>query len=132
MPYLCEIAEKLKAKHPAIPLIVYPKGAHYAISKLAEKSKYDVVGLDWTLDPATVRQQVKGNVALQGNLDPCVLYAPKEVIREEVGKMLRGFGTQGLVANLGHGLHPAHDPEHVAAFIDAVHEISAAMNDAAS
>jgi uroporphyrinogen decarboxylase len=128
-PYLLQIAKALKAKHPEVPIIVFAKGANYAIEELAQDSEYDVVGLDWTISPADARLLVKGKCALQGNLDPCALYSSKEVIREEVRKMLQSFGsTQGLIANLGHGLHPTHNPELVGAFIDAVHELSEEMN----
>lgn len=132
-PYLLQIAKAIKAKHPEVPLIVFAKGANYAIEELARDSEYDVVGLDWTISPAAARQLVGDRVALQGNLDPCALYSSKEIIREEVRKMLESFGsTQGLIGNLGHGLHPSHDPELVGAFIDAVHEISEEMNKSTS
>lgn len=131
-PYLLQIARALKAKHPEIPLIVFAKGANYAIEELARDSEYDVVGLDWTISAADARDLVsKGGrrCSLQGNLDPCALYSSKEVIRKEVRKMLQSFGsTQGLIGNLGHGLHPSHDPQLVGEFIDAVHEISEEMN----
>lgn len=63
-------------------------------------------------------------VTLQGNLDPCALYAPKEEIGRLVQKMLDDFGSQRYIANLGHGLYPDMDPEHVGAFVDAVHKHS--------
>jgi uroporphyrinogen decarboxylase len=56
---------------------------------------------------------------LQGNLDPCVLYAEPSTIRAEVRKMLDAFGPVGHIANLGHGMHPTHDPEHARAFIES-------------
>lgn len=128
-PYLVQIAKVVKAKHPEIPLIVFAKGANYAIEELARDSAYDVVGLDWTIAPSEARQLAGDRVALQGNLDPCALYSSKKIVREEVRKMLKGFGsTQGLIGNLGHGLHPSHDPALVGAFIDAVHEISEEIN----
>ena len=68
----------------------------------------------------------EGRVALQGNLDPCALYAPPERIRREVATVLEGFGSgPGHVFNLGHGIHPDIDPEHVRVLVDAVHELSA-------
>ncbi len=80
------------------------------------------------MDPAHARRAVAGRVALQGNLDPACLYAPPAVIEREVVAMLRGFGTQGYVANLGHGLHPDHDPSHVAAFLRTVRRVSLDCN----
>ena len=71
------------------------------------------------------RQRVGDRVALQGNLDPCVLYASPERIRDEVQKVLAAFGSgNGHVFNLGHGIHQAIDPDHVKALVDAVHELS--------
>ncbi len=63
-------------------------------------------------------------VTLQGNLDPCALYAPKEDIRGAVEKMVKGFGSQRWIANLGHGIYPDMDPEYLRTFIDSVHEFS--------
>lgn len=68
------------------------------------KLKYDVVGLDWTIDIEEARARVGGRVALQGNLDPCVLYADEPQIRAHVQKMLQKAGTQNYIGNLGHGL----------------------------
>eukprot|EP01087_Luapelamoeba_hula_P011050 TRINITY_DN2974_c0_g1_i1.p1 TRINITY_DN2974_c0_g1~~TRINITY_DN2974_c0_g1_i1.p1 ORF type:complete len:276 (-),score=46.68 TRINITY_DN2974_c0_g1_i1:46-873(-) len=133
LPYLNDIATQVKAKHPTIPLIVFPKGAnHYTMDSLKE-SGYDVIGCDWTIDPKearakTQRGEGKSPKVLQGNLDPCALYGSEETIKREVREMLQGFGTQGLIANLGHGLHPSHNPAHVGVFIDAVHSISDEMN----
>jgi uroporphyrinogen decarboxylase len=87
------------------------------------------VGLDWCLTSAEARSRINpSKAACQGNLDPCALYSSKDQIRSLVAEMLRGFGsTKSLIANLGHGMHPDHDPEHAGAFIDAVHEVSARM-----
>lgn len=123
LPYLRRIAAHLRENHPEVPTIVFAKGAHYAMEELAE-SGFNVIGLDWTMDPRVVRDIVGDRVALQGNLDPCVLYADPDTIRTEVLRMLSNFGPLGHIANLGHGMHPDHDPEHARAFIDAVHELS--------
>ncbi|KAL2301824.1 hypothetical protein Nmel_011223 [Mimus melanotis] len=72
--------------------------------------------------------QIGKDVTLQGNLDPCALYAPKEKIGELVKKMLESFGTQRYIANLGHGLYPDMNPEHVGAFVEAVHAHSRHIN----
>ena len=126
LPYLRQIAERVKAARPDVPLIVFAKGAHYALDDLAA-TDYDVIGLDWTMDPQAARQAVGDRAALQGNLDPSALYAPPETIREEVRRMLTSFGPRGHIANLGHGMHPDHDPEHARAFVEAVQEISAEL-----
>ena len=67
-------------------------------------------------------------VLFSGNLDPCALYAPKDELWKLTEEMLRGFGTQKLVANLGHGIYPDMDPDHVQHFITAVHAISEKIN----
>ena len=68
------------------------------------------------------------NISLQGNLDPCALYSSKEEIRTYVAQMIKRFGTQRYIANLGHGIYPDFNPEHVGVFIDAVHEYSEKLN----
>lgn len=124
LPYLERIAREIGARHPTVPTIVFAKGVHYALPELADAG-FDVVGLDWTIDPARAREAVAGRAALQGNLDPSVLYAAPAFIRSEVGRMLDAFGPYAHIANLGHGMYPDHDPEHARAFVEAVHELSA-------
>ncbi len=126
LPYLNQIAEALQKARPEIPKTVFAKGAHYALEDLAS-SAYDVVGLDWTMDPQEARRRVAGQVALQGNMDPCLLFANPEKIRAEVKRMLTAFGRGGYIANLGHGMLPSHDPEHARVFIEAVHEFSSSQ-----
>lgn len=124
LPYLCQIADRVSSAYPDVPKIVFAKGAHYALNTLSE-SGYEVVGLDWTIDPKKARKKVNNRVALQGNMDPCALYANPSDIRKEVQQMLQAFGPTGHIVNLGHGMHPTHDPEHLRVFIDAVHKFSA-------
>jgi len=76
------------ATHPIYVPRPYPAGAHYGLTELAD-SGYDVVGLDWTIDHYVARAAVGDRVTLQGNLDPCTLYATPEVIRAEVAAMLQ-------------------------------------------
>ncbi len=121
LPYLNQIADRLKERHPEVPLIVFARGAHYALDALAA-SAYDVVGLDWTILPAAARAIVGDRAALQGNLDPAALYGSPATIRAAARQMLAGLGTEGTIANLGHGMHPDHDPEHLGAFVEAVQE----------
>lgn len=124
-PYLNEIVTKVKAKlgaEKAVPMIVFAKGAHYAIEKLAQ-TEYDVIALDWQMDRKKARL-LAPNKTLMGNLDPCALYAEKEVLERCVEKMIREFGTSRYIANLGHGMYPDMDPEHLRVFVDAVHKFS--------
>ncbi|XP_044297866.1 uroporphyrinogen decarboxylase isoform X3 [Varanus komodoensis] len=132
LPFIRSIAKRVKSKLqedalPAVPMIVFAKDAHYALEDLAQ-SGYEVVGLDWTIRPQEARQRTGEGITLQGNLDPCALYAPKEKIGELVKRMLEGFGSQRYIANLGHGLYPDMSPEHVGAFVDAVHTHSRYLN----
>jgi uroporphyrinogen decarboxylase len=107
-----------------IPAILFTKGGGQWLEAMAE-SGYEALGLDWTSDIGEARRRVGGEVALQGNLDPLALYARPEVIRTEVRRILDRFGRgTGHVFNLGHGVLPDVDPEHVGAMIEAVHEFS--------
>lgn len=131
LPALARIADALKTSHPEVPLVVFARGAHHALEDLA-RTRYDVVGLDWTIPPRHARAVVGERKALQGNLDPAALFAPPARIRDLVEAMLRGFaegplGLRGLIANLGHGMLPEHDPAHAEAFVRAVHEVSARL-----
>ncbi|TGC82030.1 uroporphyrinogen decarboxylase, partial [Salmonella enterica subsp. enterica serovar Wilhelmsburg] len=84
------------------------------------------LGLDGTSDIADARRRVGHKVALQGNMDPSMLYAPPARIEDEVATILAGFGQgEGHVFNLGHGIHQDVPPEHAGAFVEAVHRLSA-------
>ena len=87
-----------------VPMVVFAKGAWFALSDLCE-SGYDVVSLDWLHDPAEAVRIAQGRVVLQGNADPGVLYGTREEITRVVTEMVKGFGggKQGWIANLGHG-----------------------------
>jgi uroporphyrinogen decarboxylase len=121
LPYLRRIGEAVGQARSGVPRIVFARGAHATLAELASSS-YDVVGIDWTIDPRQARQVTQGRVALQGNLDPCALYADPKTIRHLTHQMLQAFGPRGHIANLGHGLHPTHDPERVRVFVEAVHD----------
>jgi uroporphyrinogen decarboxylase len=85
----------------------------------------DGVGIDWTVELSEVEQQIGSKVAIQGNLDPAVMYATPEVVRVEVKKVLSQFkGDTGHVFNLGHGITPDVDPENMKVLVDSVHEFS--------
>lgn len=83
-----------------------------------------MVGLDWNMDAVESRLLIP-NKTLQGNLDPCVLYASYDQIKKEVRKMVGAFGTQQYIANLGHGVYPDTNPDKVRCFIETVKEFSA-------
>lgn len=107
-----------------VPAILFTKGGGQWLESMAD-SGYAALGLDWTTDLASARQRVGDRVALQGNLDPTVLYAEPEVIRQKVRFLLQQYGKgSGHVFNLGHGIPPDVDPDHVQAMVEAVHEFS--------
>ena len=108
-----------------VPIILFTKNGGQWLEAMAS-SGTDALGLDWTTDIGQARQRVGDQVALQGNMDPSVLYASPERIRQEVATILTSFGSgSGHVFNLGHGIHQHVDPRKAGAFIDAVHELSA-------
>ncbi|MBI3902406.1 MAG: uroporphyrinogen decarboxylase [Nitrosomonadales bacterium] len=107
-----------------IPNIVFTKGGGLWIESIADIG-CDAVGLDWTMDIGVARQKVGHKVALQGNIDPTVLFATPEVIRNEVEKVLASYGYgSGHVFNLGHGISQFTNPDNAAALVQAVHELS--------
>lgn len=127
--YMREVIKGLKREHDGqkIPCIVFTKGGGLWLDEIAD-SGADAVGLDWTVNLAKARQQVGHKVALQGNLDPNVLFAKPDQIHAEVEKVLTSFGKPGPgtghVFNLGHGISQFTPPESVTALVEAVHGIS--------
>ncbi len=111
-----------------VPVILFTKGGGQWLAQTADTG-CDALGVDWTTDLGDARRAVLDRVALQGNLDPSVLYAPPAQIRAEVAKVLASFGRgHGHVFNLGHGIHPEVRPEHALAMVEAVHELSPAYH----
>jgi uroporphyrinogen decarboxylase len=117
LKYISKICDALS---PLVPVTVFAKDAHYAVEKISETS-CSSIGLDWTINPLTARKQ-SGNKTLQGNADPCLLYADAEKIISETTKMLHAFGKQRYICNLGHGLYPDIDKQKVRLFVDVVKE----------
>ncbi len=107
-----------------VPVILFTKGGCQWLEAMADTGA-DALGIDWSTDLALARKRVGDRVALQGNLDPAVLYAAPAVIRERVAEVLAMFGKgSGHVFNLGHGINPDVNPEHAGVMVDAVHELS--------
>ena len=129
LAYTARVLAQLKREHDGvkIPRLVFTKGGGLWLDELAD-SGADAVGLDWTVNLGKARQQVGHKVALQGNLDPNVLFAKPEQIHAEVEKLLNSFGKPGPgtghVFNLGHGISQFTPPESVTALVEAVHGIS--------
>ncbi len=125
-----KIVQNLKSKAFAknIPIVLFTKGGGNWLNEMAATG-CDALGLDWTTEIDHARKQVGEKVALQGNLDPCVLYGTDNVIRDEVKKVLQKFGKgTGHVLNLGHGIQQYVDPDKVAVLVEAVKEISPAYH----
>ena len=124
--YLQQIAQLLQSDNVAraVPLILFSKGANSHLEALADTG-CAALGLDWTIALGEARARVGSRVALQGNLDPSVLLASPDAIRAEAKKALDSFVAHpGHVFNLGHGITPDVDPDHLGVLIDAVHELS--------
>ena len=119
--YTRRIASAIKQSHPQTPSILFTKGAGSWLSSMANAG-YDGLGVDWTTDLSQARELTQDKVVLQGNLDPTALYASPKTIRQKVRDVLKSYGKgHKHIFNLGHGILPDINPEHVAAFIDEVH-----------
>ncbi len=104
-----------------VPVILFSRGRGADLD-LQMDSGADVLSVDWTIPIGKARQQVKEQVAIQGNLDPAALYAPPEILQEEAKSVLSGYGDgPGHIFNLGHGIFPDVPVEHVQALVEYVH-----------
>lgn len=128
--YMQKIVDGLKRGYEGqtIPVTLFTKGGGAWLDIMAATG-CDCLGVDWTTDLADARAKVDGKVALQGNMDPSMLYASDERIRDEVATILASYGKgSGHVFNLGHGIHQTVAPEKAGVFIDSVHELSKAYH----
>jgi uroporphyrinogen decarboxylase len=107
-----------------VPVTLFTKNGGMWLESIAATG-CDALGLDWTIDIAAAKARVGDKVALQGNMDPSILYAGKQRIEQEVQDILAGFGEgEGHVFNLGHGIHLDVPPENAGYFVEAVHKYS--------
>ncbi|ORJ59876.1 uroporphyrinogen decarboxylase [Geothermobacter hydrogeniphilus] len=121
LPYTRKLIEGLDK---SVPIIHFVKGSGTMLDKVRLAGS-DVVGLDWHVNLGAARDILGTDIAVQGNLDPTVLYAPKEHIRREVQRILdENGGRPGHIFNLGHGILPTVDPEHAKYMVECVHELS--------
>ncbi len=118
-PYIKQICDAITE----VPLTVFAKGAFFALEDLGKLS-CNTIGLDWNMDIAHSRKLIGNNKTLQGNLDPCLLYADHSTIKKETEKMLQAFGSSHHIANLGHGLYPDTNPESVKVFVQTVKQFN--------
>ncbi len=114
IPYIRQICDAIQE----VPITVFAKDAWFALEELGQLD-CNTIGLDWHLDPQDVRQKIGPTKALQGNLDPCLLYAPQEEIAEKTQNMIKGFKKQHIV-NLGHGVYPDTPLDGVKCFVNTV------------
>ncbi|XP_018324900.1 uroporphyrinogen decarboxylase isoform X2 [Agrilus planipennis] len=128
LPYLKRIREQVRLKLADknlenIPMVLFAKGAGFSLRDQAQLG-YEVLGIDWTTDPAEAREAVScnKNIVLQGNLDPCALYAPPAALKNYTNTMIKQFGTKNYIVNLGHGIYPDANVDNVEVFVNAVHE----------
>jgi uroporphyrinogen decarboxylase len=127
LQYMQAIVAKLIKENEGqrVPVILFTKNGGLWLESIAD-SCCQAIGLDWTINIGEARRRVGDRVALQGNMDPSVLYASPSVIRAEVGNIIQNYGEgSGHVFNLGHGISPGVSPENVKIFVDTVHELSA-------
>lgn len=120
--YIVNLFHKLERNNK--PVILFAKGVYHSIKELSESSA-DVLGIDWTTEMSTAIELTKGRVALQGNLDPTVLYAEKSIIKREVIRVLNETKNfNGHIFNLGHGILPDINPDKVKFLVETVKEES--------
>lgn len=125
--YLVQISKKVRERLrnesiPEVPMIAFPKGVNIpSIKKLADEKAYEVLGLDWTVDPIHARHVLGPDVTLQGNMDPCALYSEVDEVKTRAMNMVKKFGKCRYIANLGHGILPDIPIPSVEAFIAGIH-----------
>jgi len=117
MKYIRRICEAITE----VPVTVFAKGAFFAREEMGTLP-CEVIGLDWNMDIAESKKLIGPGKTLQGNMDPCLLYSDAKAIKQATQEMLKAFGPQRHIANLGHGLYPDTNPDSVKIFIEAVKE----------
>jgi uroporphyrinogen decarboxylase len=130
LAYMARVIAQLPAENEGrpVPVILFTKNGGQWLETMAESGAH-CLGLDWTTDIAAARERVGAQVALQGNMDPSMLYASPDRIRQEVAVILERYGSgSGHIFNLGHGVTPEVNPDHVKALVEAVQELSPAYH----
>ena len=116
LKYMAMISDALSKK---VPVTIFAKDAHFALPEI-KNTTCSVVGLDWSVNPQEARKIIGTNKTLQGNADPCLLYASFDEIEKQTKQMLNAFGKNRYIANLGHGLYPDTEKEKVKFFVDCI------------
>ncbi len=117
LPYQKMVVEKVKAKHPDTPMILYINGSA-GVLELLGQSGVDIVSVDWTVDLAAARQRIGTHLGVQGNMDPCALYGSQDFIRDRILSTIRQGGGQKHIMNLGHGVLPTTPEDNVRFFFE--------------
>ena len=117
LPYLKQIVDQVRSTHPGLPLILYASGSGGLLERF-RLAGVDVVSLDWTVDMAEGRQRLGADVAVQGNVDPGVLFGSKEFITARILDTVAKAGTHKHILNLGHGIVLGTPEENVAHFFE--------------
>ena len=120
-PYQRKVIEKIKKAHPKVPTIIYINKSGALLERMAATG-IDIISLDWTVKIEEARLRIGDKVGIQGNMDPMVLFAPKEVIKLRTEEILRAAGGRNHVMNLGHGIDATTPEENAKFFVDTVHQ----------
>ena len=124
LAYMQEIVTQLRSRSCEVPITLFTKGGGLWLEAMAATG-CDALGLDWTINIGDARKRVGDKVALQGNLDPALLYSNTDTIRQAANNVLADFGSgPGHIFNLGHGITPQVDPERLGDLVAAVRELS--------
>jgi len=120
-PYQRQVIDKIKKAHPEVPIIIYINKSGALLERMAS-SGADIVSLDWTVTIPEARQRIGSKVGIQGNLDPMVLFGPKDVIKTRTEEILKATGGKHHVMNLGHGIDASTSEEAAKFFVDTVQQ----------
>jgi uroporphyrinogen decarboxylase len=118
-PYQRKVIEKIKKAHPEVPIIIYINKSGALLERMAS-SGADIISLDWTVTIDEARKRIGDKIGIQGNLDPMILFAPNEVIKERTHEILKMGGGRNHVMNLGHGIDAGTAEEKTQFFVDTV------------
>ncbi|WP_218082342.1 uroporphyrinogen decarboxylase [Anthocerotibacter panamensis] len=124
LPYQQKIFQAVRAARPGVPLILYINGSA-GILELMAQAGADVISVDWTVTMAEARRRLGPQLAVQGNLDPCLLFGPQTLIREKILEIIAEAGPTGHIMNLGHGILPTTPEENARFFFECVKSLSA-------
>jgi uroporphyrinogen decarboxylase len=122
LPYQQRVVQQVKQTHPDTPLILYISGSAGIFDMMGE-SGVDIVSVDWTVDMAEARRRLGPKIAVQGNVDPAILFGSKELIRERILDTIKKAGNRGHILNLGHGILPGTPEENAAYFFETAKNV---------